>query len=58
MSENEQYYSLRAQQELDMATRAKDPIVKNLHKDMAARYAALRELEDVETMNAKNCCNN
>jgi hypothetical protein len=42
MSDNEQYYSLRAQQELDMAALAKDPIVKTLHLNMAARYAALR----------------
>jgi len=29
MSDDEQYYSLRAQQELDMAALAKDPIIKN-----------------------------
>lgn len=54
MSDNEQYYSLRAQQELDMAALAKDPIVKALHLNMAARYAALRELANVEVSNAEN----
>jgi len=51
MSDNEQYYSLRAQQELDMAALAKDPIVKKLHLDMAAGYAALREHADAEIPN-------
>ncbi|MET4595037.1 MULTISPECIES: hypothetical protein [unclassified Sphingomonas] len=58
MSDNEQYYSLRAQQELDMAALAKDPIVKTLHLNMAARYAALRELANVEVSNAENGSNN
>jgi len=58
MSDNEQYYLLRAQQELDMATQAKDPIVRKLHLDMAARYAALREPADAETLNAEDCSNN
>ena len=58
MSDNEQYYLLRAQQELDMATQAKDPIVIKLHLDMAARYAALRELADAETLNAEDCSDN
>jgi hypothetical protein len=58
MSGNEQYYLLRAQRELDMATQAKDPIVIKLHLDMAARYAALRELADAETLNAEDCSDN
>lgn len=58
MSDNEQYYSLRPQQELDMAALAKDPIVKKLHLNMAAGYAALREHADAEIPNAEDGSNN
>ncbi|WP_128082175.1 hypothetical protein [Sphingomonas sp. Ant20] len=49
-----QYYAMRAQQELDMASLATDPIVKVLHLNMAAEYAALRERADAEVTDAGN----
>lgn len=49
---HDQYYLMRAQQELDMAALATDPIVKTLHLNMAAEYATLRERADVEISGA------
>lgn len=51
---DDQYYALRAQQELDMAALAKDPVVKALHLNMAAEYATLREQADAETLDGRN----
>jgi hypothetical protein len=54
---DDHYYSMRAQQELDMAALATDPIVKALHLNMAAEYATLRERSDAESPNARNSSN-
>jgi hypothetical protein len=54
---DDHYYSMRAQQELDMAALATDPIVKALHLNMAAEYATLRERSDAEIPNARNSSN-
>jgi len=51
---DDHYYVMRAQQELDMAEAATDPIVKALHLNMAAEYATLLERSDAEVPNAKN----
>ncbi len=51
---DDQYYSMRAQQELDMAALATDPIARDLHLNMAAKYATLRERADAEISNAGN----
>jgi hypothetical protein len=51
---DDQYYMIRAEQELDMAALATDPIVKALHLNMAAEYATLRERAEVEISNAEN----
>ncbi|MES3110131.1 hypothetical protein [Sphingomonas aurantiaca] len=48
---DDQYYLMRAQQELDMAALATDPIVKTLHLNMAAKYATLRERVNAEMPN-------
>jgi hypothetical protein len=45
---DDQYFLMRAQQELNMATLASDPIAKALHLNMAAEYATLRERADAE----------
>ena len=58
MSVDAEYFALRAQQELDMAALANDSIVKTLHLNMAARYAALRERADAEIPNAEDGSNN
>lgn len=42
LENDEQHYAIRAQQELDMAAVADDPVVKALHLNMAAEYATLR----------------
>ncbi|MEG3168135.1 hypothetical protein U1737_08020 [Sphingomonas sp. LB3N6] len=54
MTSDDQYYGMRAQQELDLAALATDPIVKALHLNMAAEYATLREQADAETSDARN----
>jgi len=51
---DDEYYMLRAQQELDMAALASDLTVKALHLNMAAEYATLRERADTEISNAGN----
>lgn len=51
---DDQYYLMRAQQELDMAALATDPIVKTLHLNMAAEYATLRERAGAEVSNGRN----
>jgi hypothetical protein len=51
---DDQYSMIRAEQELDMAALATDPIVKALHLNMAAEYATLRERAEVEISNAEN----
>ncbi len=43
---DDQYYLMRAQQELDMAALSTDPIAKTLHLNIAAEYATLRERTD------------
>jgi hypothetical protein len=48
---DDQYYLMRAQQELDMAALATDPIAKTLHLNMAAKYATLRERVNAEMPN-------
>lgn len=48
------YYAMRAQQELDLAALANDPIVKTLHLNMAAEYATLRERAELETLDARS----
>lgn len=54
LENDEQHYAMRAQQELDMAALADDPVVKALHLNMAAEYATLRERADAEMQNARN----
>lgn len=49
---DDQYFLMRAQQELDMAALATDPIAKALHLNMAAEYATLRERAGAEISNA------
>lgn len=55
---DDHYYAMRAQQELDLAALATDPIVKALHLNMAAEYATLREQSDAEIPNARNGSSN
>lgn len=52
--DDDRYYAMRAQQELDMAALATDPVVKALHLNLAAEYATLRERADAETSDAGN----
>jgi hypothetical protein len=52
------YYATRAQQELNMAALATDPIVKALHLNMAAEYAALRGRTEAEVPNARDGSSN
>lgn len=52
--DDDRYYAMRAQQELDMAALATDPVVKTLHLNLAAEYATLRERADAETSDAGN----
>lgn len=54
MSSDEHYFALRARQELDMAALAGDSLVKTLHLNMAARYAALRERAEAEENSSGN----
>lgn len=51
---DDHYFAMRAQQELDMAALATDPIVKTLHLNVAAEYATLRERSDTEIPDASN----
>lgn len=51
---DDHYFAMRAQQELDMAALATDPIVKTLHLNMAAEYATLRERSDREVPDERN----
>lgn len=55
---NAQYYSVRAQQELDMANTATDDNVKALHLDMAEQYASLRIIAEAETLGATDTTDN
>lgn len=55
---NDQYYAMRAQQELDMAAVATDVNVKVLHLNMAAQYANLREQAAAETHDARDATKN
>lgn len=48
-SQDARYYEKRAEQEISVASSSTDSSVKNLHLNMAARYAALRE-EAASTM--------
>jgi hypothetical protein len=43
MIDDDQHYTKRAQQELDLAASTTDPALKTHHLDMAGRYATLRE---------------
>lgn len=43
MEGSEQYYAARTNRELELASRAVDPVVKAVHLNTAARYATLRE---------------
>ena len=43
MEGSERYYAGRVNQELELASRASEPVVKAVHLNAAARYATLRE---------------
>lgn len=43
MEGSERYYAGRVNQELELASRASEPLVKAAHLNAAARYATLRE---------------
>jgi hypothetical protein len=40
---DDEFYTRRAQQELDLAASSDDPAIKAVHLDMAGRYATLRQ---------------